>query len=100
LLTFEPDDSPPLAEGAGVVLPDLAAFGHLGGGRGMHATPTVDVVFIVSGELWMEVDDGTEVRLVAGDSVVQNGTRHGWRNKSSQPATLALFMVGANSADG
>jgi hypothetical protein len=100
LLTFARDDSPPLAEGTGVVLPDLAAHMAKGGGRGMHATPTVDVVLVVSGELWMELDDGTEVRLVAGDTVVQNGTRHGWRNKSAEPATVALFMVGANPADG
>jgi quercetin dioxygenase-like cupin family protein len=100
LLTFEPDNSPPLAEGTGVVLPDLAVHMAKGGGRGMHATPTVDVVLIVSGELWIELDDGTEVRLVVGDTLVQNGTLHGWRNKTSEPATVALFMVGANPADG
>jgi hypothetical protein len=96
LLTFAPDDTPLLAEGEGVGLLDLGAQMAKGGGRGMHTTPTVDVALLVSGELWLEVDDGTEVRLVSGDAVVQNGTRHGWRNRSGVPATLALFMVGAH----
>ncbi|MCU1374668.1 MAG: cupin [Actinomycetia bacterium] len=99
LLTFPPDDTPLLPEGEGVGLPDLGAQMAKGGGRGMHTTPTVDVVLVVGGELWLEVDDGSEVRLQAGDTVVQNGTRHGWRNKSGAPATLALFMVGADHGD-
>ena len=99
LLTFPPDTAPPLPAGEGMVQPDLAAQMAKGGGRGMHTTPSVDVAFVVSGEIWLETDDGAEVRLAAGDAVVQNGTRHGWRNKSDEPATLAVFMVGARHAD-
>src|SRR5205814_587568 len=49
---------------------------------GMHTTDTVDIDYIVSGELWLELDDGQEVHLEAGDSVVQNGTRHKWHNRT------------------
>jgi hypothetical protein len=31
--------------------------------------------------------------------VVQNGTRHRWRNPGDVPARLALFVVGAQHAD-
>jgi hypothetical protein len=96
LLTFLPDDSLPLGEGEGTVLPDLSAQMAKGGGRGMHTTPSVDVVLVVTGELALEVDDGSEVRLAAGDTVVVHGARHGWRNRSAEPATVALFMVGAH----
>jgi quercetin dioxygenase-like cupin family protein len=95
VLTFSPDEAPMLPEGEGTVLADLAAQMAKGGGRGMHATPSVDVVLMLEGELWLDLDDGNEVRLVPGDTVVQNGTRHAWRNKSNEPATVALFMVGA-----
>ena len=31
-----------------------------------------------------------------GDTVVQNGTRHRWRNPFDEPCVMALFMVGAH----
>ena len=46
---------------------------------GMHTTDTIDLEYILSGEVWLELDDGKEVHLQAGDTVIQNGTRHAWR---------------------
>ncbi len=43
----------------------------------------------------LELDDGAEVALNPGDTVVQNGTRHRWRNPGHVPARLALFVCGA-----
>jgi len=30
-----------------------------------------------------------------GDVVVQNGTRHAWRNKGTTPGTMLFFLNGA-----
>jgi len=65
---------------------------------GMHTTDTVDVDMIVSGEIWLELDDGAEVHLEAGDFVVQNGTRHAWHNRSSEPCTMLVSLIGAHRA--
>lgn len=65
---------------------------------GMHTTPTVDYAIVVKGDLWLELDDGHETHLAAGDVVVQNGTRHAWRNHGSRPAMLAVILVGAAAA--
>jgi mannose-6-phosphate isomerase-like protein (cupin superfamily) len=65
---------------------------------GMHTTDTVDFDVIVSGEVWLELDDGKELLLKAGDCVVQNGTRHAWRNRSSQPCVIAVCLLGAHRA--
>jgi mannose-6-phosphate isomerase-like protein (cupin superfamily) len=65
------------------------------GNPGMHTTDTVDFQLILSGEVWLELDDGVEVHLAPGDCVVQNGTRHAWHNRSSQPCVMALALVGA-----
>jgi hypothetical protein len=46
----------------------------------------------------LELDDGAEVTLHPGDTVVQNGTRHRWRNLGDTPARLALFICGASHA--
>lgn len=62
---------------------------------GMHATPTVDYGIVLDGEIWLELDDGHAELLHRHDAVVQNGTRHAWRNKSDRPATLAFVLIGA-----
>jgi mannose-6-phosphate isomerase-like protein (cupin superfamily) len=65
---------------------------------GMHTSDTVDVDFVLSGEVDVELDDGAEVHLVAGDVLVQHGARHAWRNKSDQPCVLAVAVTGARRA--
>lgn len=62
---------------------------------GMHTTDTIDFEYIISGEVWLELDDGVEVHLRAGDTVVQNGTRHAWRNKGSVQCRIITILVGA-----
>jgi mannose-6-phosphate isomerase-like protein (cupin superfamily) len=76
-------------------LPGLAA--HLEADNpGMHRSDTIDFEYVIAGEVWLELDDGQEVHLRAGDTVVQNGTRHAWRNKSPEPCRVVFFLVGAN----
>lgn len=62
---------------------------------GMHVTPTVDFAIVVSGNIVLELDDGNTVALGHGDTVVQQGTRHAWRNPGSEPATIAFVMISA-----
>jgi hypothetical protein len=62
---------------------------------GMHTTDTVDFDVVISGEVYLELDDGSEVLLKAGDRVVQNGTRHAWRNRSPANCVIAVTLVGA-----
>ena len=52
---------------------------------GMHTTDTVDFEVVLSGEVVLELDDGAEVTLKQGDTVVQNGTRHAWHNRGRRP---------------
>ena len=62
---------------------------------GMHTTDSVDYGVVISGEITLELDDGATVRLKQGDCVVQNGTRHAWRNSSTTPCVMAFVLVGA-----
>jgi len=59
---------------------------------GMHTTRTIDYGIVLSGEIDLELDEG-EVHLTAGDVVVQRGTRHGWRNRSSEPCKIAFVLI-------
>jgi mannose-6-phosphate isomerase-like protein (cupin superfamily) len=63
---------------------------------GMHTSDTIDFEYVISGEVWLELDDSVQVHLRAGDSVVQNGTRHAWRNRGHEPCTIVVFMIGVN----
>ncbi len=65
------------------------------GNPGMHTTDTVDYCVVLSGEVWLELDGGVLTHLRAGDTVVQNGTRHAWRNLSEEPVTMAVVQIGA-----
>lgn len=62
---------------------------------GMHTSDSVDFDVVVFGEVVLELDDGAEIVLKAGDCVIQNGTRHAWHNRSSQRCLVAFSLVGA-----
>jgi mannose-6-phosphate isomerase-like protein (cupin superfamily) len=65
---------------------------------GMHRTDTVDMEIVLSGEFTLELDDGVETVLRAADVNIQNGTRHRWHNRGSEPAVMACVLVGASRA--
>ena len=66
---------------------------------GMHTTDTIDFEVVLEGTVVLELDDGAEVTLRPGDTVVQNGTRHRWKNPGDRTARLAVFMCGAEHSE-
>lgn len=62
---------------------------------GIHTTHTVDYIVALSGTGLMRMRDGVEVRVGAGDCLIQNGTPHGWFNDSTEPFVVAYTLVGA-----
>ena len=66
---------------------------------GLHTTATIDLIYILSGEVSLELDDGKEVHLRAGDTVVQNGVRHAWRNYSDHPCSLVACILGVRKRE-
>ncbi len=40
----------------------------------MHPTDSIDYAVVIAGEIDMQLDDGREVHLKAGDVLVQHGT--------------------------
>jgi mannose-6-phosphate isomerase-like protein (cupin superfamily) len=66
------------------------------GGAGMHTSATVDIGVVLAGEVVLELDDGATVTLRAGDTVVQNGTRHRWSNPGDVPVVLVGYEWGVS----
>ncbi len=58
----------------------------------MHASKTLDAVFVVSGSLELIVEKGSTL-LHAGDSVIQQGTKHSWRVIGDEPVTFAGVLI-------
>jgi hypothetical protein len=105
VITFPPESATmnplfdPAAAGAETVavLPGLAEQFEAAN-PGMHTTDTIDYGVLLEGELWLELDDGKETLVRRHDIVIQQGTRHAWRNRSDKPATMVFVLVGANRA--
>ena len=61
---------------------------------GMHRSDTVDLIIIMSGEVWAGMGNGDETLLKPGDTLIQRGTVHTWRNRGSEPCVMAAVLVG------
>jgi uncharacterized cupin superfamily protein len=67
-------------------------------GSGMHTTATIDFLYIVEGEVWLELDSGDSKPFEAGDVIIQAGANHAWYNRHpTQRAKVLLVFVGAES---
>ena len=64
----------------------------------IHRTRSVDYVIVLEGEIDLLLDDG-EVRLAAGDVVVQQATNHAWINRGSVTCRLAMVFVDAEEPE-
>ncbi|MFN3312608.1 MAG: cupin domain-containing protein [Hyphomonas sp.] len=100
VITFPPDsvmmspDFDPATAGAEYVatMPDLAQRFEAEA-PGMHQTDTVDYGVVLSGQIVLDLGNDQTRTLGRGDIIVQNATRHAWRNPFDQPATLAFVLI-------
>jgi mannose-6-phosphate isomerase-like protein (cupin superfamily) len=102
-----PPDSVQNAVTAGEAAAAFAEIGasHAGtGGRDsphrlMHRTETVDYGIVLSGRLWLVLDEG-EVELGPGDIVVQRGTNHAWSNRTEETARMVFVLLDGSFEQG
>ena len=100
-ITFPPDsvmaslDFDPVAAGEEYmrILPGLAETFEQDN-PGMHATDSIDYGVLLDGEIHLQLDGGVTKKLARHDVVIQNGTRHAWRNKSDKVAHMLFVFVG------
>ncbi|HEY6240727.1 MAG TPA: cupin domain-containing protein [Burkholderiales bacterium] len=97
-------DSDGAARKVGTTLPGGTVFRVIEFSPGVaprvHRTDSIDYAVVISGEIDMELEKGTEVRLKAGDVLVQRGTLHNWINRGTAPCIMAFVLVDAKSAEG
>ncbi|KQU28471.1 MULTISPECIES: cupin domain-containing protein [unclassified Rhodococcus (in: high G+C Gram-positive bacteria)] len=61
---------------------------------GMHTTDTIDIVTIIFGEARVILDTGETV-MRPGDTIVQRGTKHAWRNRTNEPCVVSAVHISA-----
>lgn len=64
----------------------------------MHKTDTLDYIIILSGELYLILDE-EETLLKTGDIVIQKGTNHAWSNRSDQPCVQLAILLDASRGE-
>lgn len=62
----------------------------------MHQTATLDYIVILSGEVYLVLDD-QETLLKPGDIVIQRGTNHAWSNRSEQACIQLAVLIGTGA---
>jgi len=67
-------------------------------GPHMHATDTVDLCIVLSGEVTFYVDEG-EVTLKPLDSIIDRGANHGWVNHGNVPCMVISCVIDAKKLD-
>jgi mannose-6-phosphate isomerase-like protein (cupin superfamily) len=68
--------------------------GHAPRHPAIHRTRSIDYVIVLEGEIDLLLDEG-EVRLHAGDVVVQRGTNHAWTNRGNAVCRLGMVFIDA-----
>jgi hypothetical protein len=57
-----------------------------------HQTATLDIVTVISGEIYCVMEDG-ETLLRQGDTLIQPGVIHAWSNRSDDVAVILAVMI-------
>ena len=79
----------PPANGTRFTVIEFQPGGHV---PPQHRTDTLDYVICIAGEITMTIDDG-EVKMRAGDVMIQRGTNHAWANQGEVPARVAFVLI-------
>jgi mannose-6-phosphate isomerase-like protein (cupin superfamily) len=58
---------------------------------GFHVTRTIDFDYVMEGEIVMLLDE-ERVELRKGDCVIQQGSRHAWKNEGDKLAILVALI--------
>jgi len=97
VVTFPPDDGWKGKVGTAQVQAFFRAMGSPGASTYsplaphpyMQKTRTLDFCVVLEGEIVLVLDT-QEVKLKAGEIVVQRGTNHAWSNRTGRPAVVAI----------
>ncbi|MBK7117063.1 MAG: cupin domain-containing protein [Proteobacteria bacterium] len=66
-----------------------------GGQSPMHRSNSIDYGIVLTNEIELELDSGEKRTVKAGGVIVQRGTNHLWRNRTSQTTRIVFVLIEA-----
>jgi len=70
-----------------------------GAETGWHKHPVPVYAYVISGNLFVEIEDGKQLSFGAGDAVIEVvDTFHNGKNRGNEPVKLAVFYLGLEGA--
>lgn len=94
ITAFAPDSEWDYEAGYAKLLADSGVEPDPSDAPGMHTTDTIDIVTVISGEIFLLLDEG-EKHMRPGDTVVIRGVKHAWRNRGDEPCVISAVHVSA-----
>jgi mannose-6-phosphate isomerase-like protein (cupin superfamily) len=96
VVTFPPDTEWDRSQGyadANGALPGSVEVADSGGVPGMHSTKSLDILTVISGEMYVILEAG-ETLLCPGDVLVmQAGAKHAWSNRTESTVTVVTVAI-------
>ncbi|KAJ7058759.1 hypothetical protein C8F01DRAFT_1370956 [Mycena amicta] len=65
----------------------------------IHRTLSLDYGIVFKGTIVLELENGERLTLKEGDTVVQRGTIHTWRNETDEWTKIYFVMIGAKPVE-
>ncbi len=66
-----------------------------GGQSPMHRSNSINYGIVLTNEIELELDSGEKRTVKAGGVIVQRGTNHLWRNRTSQTTRIVFVLIEA-----
>jgi len=63
----------------------------------MHRSNSIDYGIVLTNEVELELDSGERRTVKAGGVIVQRGTNHLWRNRTSQSTRIVFVLIEASA---
>ena len=94
ITAFAPDSEWDYEGGYARILAESGVGGGAGSADapGMHTTDTIDIVTVISGEACVQLDTA-ETIMKQGDTIIQRGTKHAWRNRTDKPCVVSAVHI-------
>jgi mannose-6-phosphate isomerase-like protein (cupin superfamily) len=96
VVTFPPDSEWDRTQGyadANGKLPGSVGVADSGGIPGMHSTRSLDILTVIAGEMYVQLES-SETLLQPGDVLVmQAGAKHAWSNRTDSTVTVVTVAV-------
>jgi quercetin dioxygenase-like cupin family protein len=95
-LTAPPGSARPVGLHTGETQFSICQFAPAPAPGWWHRNNTIDYQYVISGAILLQLENGSETTLEAGDTNIQIGGTHRWWNHRDAPCVMAIVQIGVD----